>query len=108
MEIYKFGGASLKNTGAIINMGQILSRFGSENLVVVVSAIGKTTNALESVFSKARVHNNFTSDLENLRAYHYNIGAELFGSDGKAKEVIDPSNVPPARKSQCLSQCRRL
>ena len=90
MEIFKFGGASLKNTSAIINMGLLIERSGHDHLIVVVSAMGKTTNALEIIFSKARNQINYSSDIENLKAYHFNIASELFGSDNAVREVIDP------------------
>ncbi|MCP4441974.1 MAG: aspartate kinase [Aureispira sp.] len=47
--VFKFGGASIKNAEAIQNMVSILQRYQKERLVVVVSASGKTTNALEDV-----------------------------------------------------------
>jgi len=49
MKIYKFGGASIKDANAIENLFKILQKRGYEKTLVVVSAIGKTTNALELV-----------------------------------------------------------
>jgi aspartate kinase len=48
MKVFKFGGASVKDAGGIINLAKIISD-ESDNLVIVVSAFGKTTNALEKV-----------------------------------------------------------
>ena len=48
MKVYKFGGASVKDGSGIRNMAEIVSEV-SDNLVIVVSAFGKTTNALEKV-----------------------------------------------------------
>ncbi|MCC7453965.1 MAG: aspartate kinase, partial [Crocinitomix sp.] len=55
MRIFKFGGASVKDAAAVKNVGEIIRRFEVENLVVIVSAMGKITNALEDImksFSK--------------------------------------------------------
>lgn len=56
IEVYKFGGASLKDEGSIRNMAEILKN-SPRPLVVVVSAMGKTTNALEAV-----AHSYFQKD----------------------------------------------
>ncbi|TNE81812.1 MAG: aspartate kinase [Bacteroidetes bacterium] len=47
MKVFKFGGASVKNAEAVKNVAHILKHFVGEPLLVVVSAMGKTTNALE-------------------------------------------------------------
>src|SRR5882724_8535264 len=49
MNVFKFGGASVNSVERIRNLGEILRRFPQQNLVVIVSAMGKTTNALEKV-----------------------------------------------------------
>ena len=51
MKVFKFGGASLKNAAAIRNIVSIIKSQGKENLVVVVSAMGKTTDALEKIIA---------------------------------------------------------
>ena len=48
MKVYKFGGASVKDAGAVKNVGKIISRENG-NMVVVVSAMGKMTNLLETL-----------------------------------------------------------
>ena len=48
-QVFKFGGASLRDAEAIRNVGNILQKFAGQKLVIVVSAMGKTTNALEEV-----------------------------------------------------------
>ena len=62
MKVFKFGGASIKDISSIKNILKIISTYNEDRLVIVVSAMGKTTNALELV-----VHNYF-SDKENLQA----------------------------------------
>jgi len=49
MKIFKFGGASVNSFERIKNMGEIVQQYSEENLVIIVSAMGKTTNALEKV-----------------------------------------------------------
>ena len=49
VKVFKFGGASVKDADGFRNVGQILQKFKDEKIVVVVSAMGKTTNALEEV-----------------------------------------------------------
>ena len=49
MKVYKFGGASVKSADGVRNLRRIVD--GEENLFIIVSAMGKTTNALESVFT---------------------------------------------------------
>ena len=62
MKVFKFGGASIKDVSSINNILKIISTYNEDRLVVVVSAMGKTTNALELV-----VHNYFNNK-ENLQA----------------------------------------
>jgi aspartate kinase len=49
MQVFKFGGASVSSTARIHNVASILRSFAGERLLVVISAMGKTTNALEKV-----------------------------------------------------------
>lgn len=49
MKVFKFGGASVSTAERIINVGDILKKYSNEKLLVVISAMGKTTNALEKV-----------------------------------------------------------
>lgn len=78
MKVFKFGGASIKNAAAIRNMANIIERYRNENLVVVVSAMGKSTNALEQILN-AQYHKQDTATLiQNLKAYHVDILDALF------------------------------
>lgn len=81
MIIYKFGGSSLGNAVGIRNITDIVKK-APENLVVVVSALGKTTNALERVV-KHHLGGNLTKagkELETIRQFHQIIVCDLFGS----------------------------
>jgi aspartate kinase len=82
MKVFKFGGASVKDAEGVRNVVSILSRYKNDNLVVVVSAMGKTTNLLETL---VKAHFNGwdeTMDIFNeFRAYHEKITRELFGEE---------------------------
>ena len=47
MKVFKFGGASVKDANAVINVSEILTLYAGQQIIVVVSAMGKTTNKLE-------------------------------------------------------------
>jgi len=79
MQVFKFGGASVKDANAVKNVAAILKRYEGKQLVVVVSAMGKITNALERLvdayFYKKE---NAEAVLEEIKAFHLNIVNELF------------------------------
>jgi aspartate kinase len=79
MRIFKFGGASVKSAEAVRNVANILKRFGNEEIIVVVSAMGKTTNALEALtdaffYGKG----NAVQLLDGIKKYHFDIIDQLF------------------------------
>ncbi|HOS47229.1 MAG TPA: aspartate kinase [Bacteroidia bacterium] len=82
MKVFKFGGASVKDASAVKNAGEILKQFEGEKLVVVISAMGKTTNGLEKVVNACY---NKTNDalliLEEIKSFHEKIMGELFEND---------------------------
>lgn len=49
MRVFKFGGASVKDAKGVNNLISVLEQVGYKNTLIVVSAMGKTTNALEKV-----------------------------------------------------------
>jgi aspartate kinase len=79
MKVFKFGGASVKDAEAVRNVARILEEFRNEKLVVIVSAMGKTTNALETVVAEWYAGNpGIDAHLEAVITYHQNITSELF------------------------------
>ncbi len=79
MKVYKFGGASIKDALGIKNLVKVLEQTHAGNLVVVVSAMGKTTNALENVLhSYFENDNKLAEALSSVKQYHYKILEELF------------------------------
>ena len=79
MKIFKFGGASVKDADGIKNVLDVLQKVGHEDVLVVISAMGKTTNALEIViknyFEKSSA---FHASLQEVRKYHNQILLDLF------------------------------
>ena len=49
MLVFKFGGASVKDAAGVTNLAEIVKKYEGQQLLIVVSAMGKTTNALEKV-----------------------------------------------------------
>lgn len=76
--IYKFGGASVKDTAALKNLAEILRNRLRNNLVIVVSAMGKTTNALESILVNKLNGLDFSENSAILKAFHREICEGLF------------------------------
>lgn len=78
MQIFKFGGASVKDALNIRNVGHILSTFKEIDKVVVVSALGKTTNALEEVVNTYIDNNDdYKQQLHAIYQHHVSIAQEL-------------------------------
>jgi len=79
MQVFKFGGASVKDAEAVKNVAEILKKFAVKETIVVISAMGKTTNGLEelvkSFFSKTGQNEEI---LQKVKDYHFNIINELF------------------------------
>jgi len=78
MKVFKFGGASVKDATSVRSIPGILDRYADDNLVIIVSAIGKTTNALETLVQAAWNQKGDTDDIyRKLYDYHYQIVKEL-------------------------------
>ena len=78
MKVFKFGGASVKDASGIRNLADIVSLF-SGDLVIVVSAFGKTTNALEKVLNAwIDEDESCYQMLDSLYQYHHSVIDELF------------------------------
>jgi aspartate kinase len=81
MKVYKFGGASVKDASGIRNLGAIVSR-EQDDLVIVVSAFGKTTNGLEKVLSAWLNRDpGYLEHLRDLQKYHISVTQELFNNN---------------------------
>ena len=87
MKVYKFGGASVKDAAGVRNLLNIVT--GESDLFIIVSAMGKTTNALEGVF-EAMQQGNESLAMERIDAsyaYHRGIIDDLMGADVTIKQV---------------------
>ena len=89
MKVYKFGGASIKDAKAIKNMGGIVLNYGTRPLLIVVSAMGKTTRALEGVFDAMIHQNDPTSSIDAIQNYHVEILSTLFAEGNPIYNQIE-------------------
>ena len=82
IKVFKFGGASLRDAANIKNVAAILQKYSTENLVIVVSAMGKTTDATEKIVSSYFAQDGKAMDILNdIRQKHHDIMAELFDAN---------------------------
>src|ERR1700712_4981298 len=79
MLVFKFGGASVKDAGGIINLAKVVKKYEGNQLLIVVSAMGKTTNALEKL-TKAYIDGDEEAHaiFDELKKYHFEIIEQLF------------------------------
>lgn len=85
MQVYKFGGASIQDAQGIRNIGNIIKNFQEEQLLVVISALGQTTNKLVALnnaylLQEPTVH----TQLEEIKADHFEILQEVFPDHNNA------------------------
>ncbi|WP_306353293.1 aspartate kinase [Flavobacterium sp. '19STA2R22 D10 B1'] len=85
MRVFKFGGASVKDAAGIKNVYDVLQKVGFQDVLLVVSAMGKTTNALEVVikdyFDKSP---SLQSSIQEVKKYHNQILLDLFEEERHA------------------------
>ncbi len=105
MIVFKFGGASVKDAKAVKNVANVLSMFPNEKIVVVVSAMGKTTNLLEEVVNAlwSKDIAGFNYYVNEALKYHLGIVDQLFSEPHKAvmnfleatfNNLLDKSKTP--------------
>ncbi|MBF9237529.1 aspartate kinase [Hymenobacter sp. BT683] len=92
LQVFKFGGASVKDAAAILNLFSIVEHSGPGPLVIVVSAMGKTTNALESIFHLAYSGQEYAAELAALTDYHRqvirNLDSEITTAGKDVEELL--------------------
>jgi len=89
MKVFKFGGASVRDAAGVRNVAEVLKHFSLDDLVIVVSAMGKTTNALESVVWGYCDGVPVADKISALRGSHLAILAEVAPDDvAAAAELI--------------------
>ena len=85
MQIFKFGGASVKDAQGVKNLARVLTTVGYNNTLVIVSAMGKTTNALETVISNYfDAKHQLQSSIQDVKKFHNNILLDLFENEKHA------------------------
>lgn len=97
--IFKFGGASVKDANALKNLAEILRNRLRKNIVIVVSAMGKTTNALETILNLKLEKNDYSLKYAILKECHIGICKELFPENHR---------VFPALENQFISLEKKL
>ncbi len=79
MKIFKFGGASVKDADGVKNVLRVLKHEGFQHTFIVISAMGKMTNAFEKIInSYYHKTNDFNQNIEFVRNYHVEILTNLF------------------------------
>ena len=82
MRVFKFGGASVKDADGVRNVYDVLQKVGYDDVLIVVSAMGKTTNALEVVikdyFDKSK---SLQASVQEVKKYHNQIILDLFDDE---------------------------
>ena len=103
MQVFKFGGASVNSVDAIKNMASIVSQHLDQPLVVVVSAMGKTTNLLEKIIPGVPKSDEERKQLiEQSKEYHLGIARQLLPNDDptleRLHELFDQLNKTSSQK----------
>jgi len=88
MDIFKFGGASVKDADGVRNLANIVRNYRNGNLLIVVSAMGKITNKLEEL-TQAYLANNQDANaiFDEIKHFHFNIIGQLF--ENKKHPIYD-------------------
>ena len=89
MQILKFGGASIKNSTNIKKVAEIINTIDYSNTIIIVSAIGKTTNAFENIIELYLEDNDeFKNSINELHDFHIKILNELFTENHAIYKII--------------------
>jgi aspartate kinase len=79
LHVFKFGGSSVRDAENVKNVASILKQYADQKLAIVISAMGKTTNALEEVVAAHAAGNGKARErLEQIKQWHYELMAGLF------------------------------
>ena len=113
MRVFKFGGASVNSAPAVRNMAAIVGRYCDDALVVVVSAMGKTTNLLEQLVPGVNPLDDHPALLQQTKDYHMGIVRQLFTDaahpvyadlDRLFSQLQRQSSLPPTTYNYDYSQ----
>ena len=90
MKVFKFGGASVKDAAGVKNVLKVLQKHQNPDKLIVISAMGKTTNALEVIIQKYLSEQSPDPEIESLRLFHVEIMNGLF--ENKQAAVFEKIN----------------
>ncbi len=94
MQVFKFGGASVKDAAGVQNLAAIVGQYKGEELLVVVSAMGKMTNELEQLtFAYINQTNEVQTIFAGFRAFHHQILLGLFETSHPVFDEIENTFV---------------
>ena len=88
MKVFKFGGASVKDAAGVRNVADLLKSVGYENTCMIVSAMGKTTNALEEVVKRYFENEDFEKTISEVKEQHIALATELFDNPVEVSNEI--------------------
>lgn len=88
MKVYKFGGASVKDAESVKNVASVLQTIGYHDRFMVVSAMGKTTNALEEVVKMYFEKDDYQEKIDQIQNQHLEIASDLFEKSEATKSEI--------------------
>ncbi len=89
MKIFKFGGASVKDAESVKNVSMVLKSQGFEKCLLVISAMGKTTNELEKVVELYFKKGDYQTETEKIKQKHTEIAKGLFNDDHSVFDEIN-------------------
>jgi len=79
MQVFKFGGASVKDAGGVRNLTSIILKQPGAELLIVISAMGKITDKLEELCGAYQYGEENTQQIfEEIKQFHFNILGDLF------------------------------
>lgn len=88
MKVFKFGGASVRDAAGVRNVAEVVKRYGLDDLVIVVSAMGKTTNALEEVVWAWNDGRPTGEKVDTLEQAHSEVLREVAPDDRAAGKLL--------------------
>lgn len=89
MKVFKFGGASVKDAAAVRNMANIIQQHADHPLVVIISAMGKMTNAFENLLAKRIAEEDASEELSFIKNFHNQIINDLgLGDNDSLRSIV--------------------
>lgn len=89
MKVFKFGGASVKDAASVRNIATVLKTTGCQDTFMVISAMGKTTNALEEVVNLYIEKQDYSQKVSEILHKHTAIADELFENSEELHQKIN-------------------